>query len=202
MNEHIPKRKRNRLIFTSLVVLFAAPLVIAWVWWANIDHWRPSHTTNHGALVTPPRPIHAVEAPFALGMGKLAPDFFHGHWTMVYIGAADCDADCRSALYATRQIRIAVGRDIERVQRLYIVDGTPTLPQQLRSGHPDLTVVDGSTAAGRRLREEFAPSGSTKPGKIYLVDPLGNLMMTYPSQADPEGILADLKQLLRLSRIG
>lgn len=201
MTDSTTNRKRNRLVFAALVALFAAPLLIAWVWWANIDHWRPSHTTNHGNLVTPPRPIHDVAAPLATGMGQLPHDFFRAHWTLVYIGPADCDADCRSALYATRQIRIAVGRDIERVQRLYIVNGTPLHPAQLRSAHPDLTVVDGSTVPGRRLREEFAPA-STAPGKIYLVDPLGNLMMTYPSQADPEGMLADLKQLLRLSRIG
>jgi hypothetical protein len=202
MNENANRGKNSRRTMLLLAAVFAAPILLAVVWWANIDQWRPAHTTNHGDLVTPPKPIHGVAVPLALGSGALSPDFFHGHWTLVYIGPSDCGADCRSALYATRQIRIAVGRDIERVQRLYIVDGKPEHPDQLRSAHPDLTVVDGSTQAGQQLHRQFDASGSAKPGKIYLVDPLGNLMMTYPSQADPEGMLADLKQLLRLSRIG
>jgi hypothetical protein len=200
MTETTTQRSGRRTLIL-LAVFFFLPLLAAWGWYFFAAGWRPMGTTNHGRLVTPPRQIHTPRLPLALAPGRLPSDYFSGRWTLVYIGSPGCNADCKAALYATRQVRLAIGKNIERVQRLYLVTGPPTQRHYLRRQHPDLTVVNAAGPKGRALIREFT---SAAPGekRIYIVDPLGNLMMSYPQAANASGLLADLRHLLRLSHVG
>ena len=126
---------------------------------------------------------------------------------MLYVGDGACDERCRKALYLTRQSRIALNKDMDRVQRVFLVDeGRCCDSAFFAQEHPDLLVAE---AAGDRTRlallEPFpayadGPVGSA--GRIYLVDPLGNLLMSYPASAPDKALLTDVKKLLRLSHIG
>jgi hypothetical protein len=200
MTETTAQRSGRRTLIL-LAVFFSLPLLAAWGWYFFAAAWQPMGTTNHGQFVTPPRQIHSARLPLALGAGKLSADYLSGRWTLVYIGPPGCNADCKAALYSTRQVRLAVGKNIERVQRLYLVTGTPTKRRYLRRQHPDLTVVNAAGPKGQALIRQFTRAA---PGKdrIYIVDPLGNLMMSYPQGADAGGLLADLRHLLRLSHVG
>ncbi|MGH6913028.1 MAG: hypothetical protein ACREVN_02945 [Gammaproteobacteria bacterium] len=178
-----------------LALLFLGPLALAWYLYFGTPDLRPQESVSHGTLVQPPVPLTALEGPD----GPLLRDV----WTLVYIGASPCGDPCRKALHDTRQVHRALGRRYDRVGRLYLQAGSDEIPSALRAQHPDLTVmrIDAQDSA---LLEAFPSTDGTplNARRIYIVDPLGNLMMFYSPDADPSGLLDDLERLLRLSHIG
>jgi len=130
--------------------------------------------------------------------------WFMSVWRRNAIGlAAECDAHCRTGLYDMRQVRLALGKDMDRVKTLLLLDAIPATEFRgwLAAEH-SATVVGVADAANRTaLIEAF-----NQPGRvgewIYLLDPLGNLLMRYPIDTDPRGLLKDLQRLLKWSKIG
>ncbi len=200
------KELRNQRIKLVIIIsLFALPVVIAWLWHVNSDQWRPTSTTNYGELITPARPLENFVMQ-ALDGTPVNQDILRGHWTLVYIGAAECDPSCRSNLYNIRQIRIALNEKIDRLERLWIVSNMQNSEQLhgLLEEHPGLQVVKPDSEMLQRLFTQFRMSNddAAVEGRVYLVDPLGNLMMRYPVDAQPKGILKDILRLLKTSWIG
>ena len=194
----------NRRSLWLLIGLFFAPLLAAFILYYGIDGWRPSGSTNHGDLVTPARPLPEVAVPLAQG-GTSDARLLHGKWTLVYIGDGQCDTRCREALTLIRQTRLALGDDMSRVQRVFLATAQCCDRPYLEKEHDGLVTLRGDDVAGKQLLEVFPVTGETPvqhSGRIYIVDPLGNLMMSYPPTAAPRGLLDDLKKLLRLSHIG
>ncbi len=197
--------RRQRLKLLLIFFLFALPLLTAVVWHANLDRWRPGTTTNHGELIVPVRPL----APFdMLGLDgtHIAQDFLHGKWTLLYIGAAACDAACRGNLYKMRQARFALNEKMDRVQRLWVLtDAAQTRPSAaLLNDYPGMVVARPGTGGLEHFMTQFKQAGEPVNGqdRIYLVDPLGNLMMQYQADANPSGMLKDLQRLLLTSWVG
>jgi len=115
-----------------------------------------------------------------------------GKWVLLTAADGACDAACAKALYATRQARTIQGREMERIQRVWLVTaGTP--PPAVMAEHPDLTAI--VTAEGLAA----FPAGADR---TYLVDPLGNLVLAYPLDPDIKAVARDITRLLRASRIG
>ncbi|MGH8369856.1 MAG: hypothetical protein ACRESC_02630 [Gammaproteobacteria bacterium] len=191
-------RRSQRWLLLGMFMLFLIPLIAAWVLYLNINRWHFG-TTSHGEFIEPPRELTLAPLPLPITGGTLAADYFKGRWTMVYIGATICDADCEGALYNTRQVRYAMGQKIEVVQRLYLVDGVPADPGKLTRLHPDMTVANFTGRAGEMLVDGFSDNGAMPPGfghYIYLVDPRGFYVLRYATDSDPQGLLKDLQHLL------
>ena len=164
---------RNKLLLVALVC--AAPFVLGTL--AYVMGWSPGQPANYGELL-PPRPV----AP-----GALAP--LRGKWVLVSADAPACDAHCERKLYFMRQVRRAQGKEMERVERLWLLRG-PGAPR------PEvLAAVEGTRIA----RGEDA---ALTPEHIYLIDPLGNLMLRFPRDPDPSRMIRDLQRLLKYSRLG
>ncbi len=144
-----------------------------------------------------------ADAPRASAPRASAPrSFLKGKWTLLYLGAGDCAAGCRTELYNTRQVRAALGAERARVQRVFLAEGACCDLEWLHAQQPDLiTVQAGAEAAPLTTILEHAGC-STPADRVYLIDPLGNLMMCYAADARPKGMLEDLKKLLRLSHVG
>ncbi len=192
------RRRKPWILIGVLSAVFILPLIAAWILYFNINRWQFG-STSHGEFIKPARELVTASLPLPLAGGTLASDFFRGRWTLVYMSTAFCDPDCEEALYVTRQVRFAMGQQIEEVQRLYLVEGTPQNPGKLLRLHPDLTVADIANAAGRNFVQQFSKNGHSAPqvGKfIYLVDPRGFYIMRYAINAKPEGLLKDLQHLL------
>ena len=136
-------------------------------------------------------------------MERTKPDFLKSKWTLLYWGGGGCNERCRTSLYNTRQVRIALNRDMDRVQRVFFAVAPCCDWALLEHEHPDLLTVD---AAGARPLLDLLPSFDGIPAagadRVYLVDPLGNVMMSYAPDAKPKGMLEDLKRLLGLSQVG
>ena len=197
--------RRTRLSLLVLFALFAAPVVVAWLVFYVFPDWRPSGTSNHGELVTPARPLPE----FRLGTldgDPLDRGFLRGKWTFVYLAQGPCDEACVQVLYKIRQVRLSQGKDIDRLQRLMLWDAAGQdagARRDLAAHFPGQVVAlldGGATALIDAFRIDARPPLQAR--RIYLVDPLGNLMMSYAADADPRGIIKDLHRLLKYSGLG
>lgn len=189
-------RRNFRTVF-ALAGLFLLPLLLSfWLYYGL--HWRPRGMTNHGELIEPVRPLPDV--PLADTAGTLQSHIFQGHWTLVYVGNGACDANCRDALFFMRQTRLSLNNEMTRVQRVFLATADCCDRGYLAGEHPGLRVLDVSPAAAQPLLGQFPPDGRVRT--LYVVDPLGNLMMRYDAHLPPKGLLEDLKRLLQLSHIG
>jgi hypothetical protein len=183
-------RARNRRLLALLAALFLLPVLLAFLMYYG-THWRPARLVNHGALIAPARPLPG-------GQGSAAS--FLRKWSLVYLGDGRCEENCRQALTMMRQTRLALNNDMMRVQRVFLVTNECCARDYLSSQHPGLLVLDATGAASRELLQTFPQEG--REHTVFIVDPLGNLMMSYDARANPRGLLMDLQKLLRLSHIG
>jgi cytochrome oxidase Cu insertion factor (SCO1/SenC/PrrC family) len=196
--------RRGRRQLLALAALFFVPLAVAFWMYYGPAGWRPSGDASKGDLIDPARPLAQIALPTMDG-GTTAPAFLRGKWTMLYIGDGQCDERCRKALYLTRQSRIALNKDMDRVQRVFLATGRCCDRAFLVAEHPDLVVAVVEDAASATLLGPFPEYGDVPlaaAGRVYLVDPLGNLLMSYAPDAPDKALLTDVKKLLRLSHIG
>ncbi len=197
------RRGRRQLLF--LASLFFVPLLLAfWLYYGG-SGWRPAGGTNKGDLINPAVPLPSVALAKPDGT-RTAEDFLQGQWTIAYLGDGSCDERCHKALYLSRQTRIALNKDMDRVQRVFLATGPRVDTQFVAAEHGDLLVaVLGDDAASNSLLAKFPVLDGVAPataGRLYLIDPLGNLVLSYAAAAPDKALLTDVKKLLRLSHIG
>ena len=167
-----------RIKLVAVLLACAAPVALAWAaWYFKLG---TGSAGNYGELIAP----RLLSGP--------AFEELRGKWVFVAFDAAACDAYCERKLYFMRQVRTAQGKDQGRVERLWVITdgGAP---------RPEILAAFAGTRISR-LRPEGFPGDPVD--HIYLVDPLGNLMMRFPRDPDPSRILKDLQRLLRVSQIG
>lgn len=193
--------RRARRALLGLAAIFFLPLAVSFLLYYGTG-WRPAGRVHHGELIDPVVPLPVV-ALTAAGGGPVGADFLRRDWHLVYVGDGACNPACRSALLLTRQVRLALDKDLTRVVRVFLYTGALGAGDALRTEHPDLVVVRGDGPRGEQLLAVFPqrPALHTA-GRLYVVDPLGNLMMSYPAGTPPRDLLEDLKRLLKLSHIG
>ena len=211
-HEKVKSVRRQRGFLSSrqglvlLGLLFMTPAFVSWVMHNSSEEgWRPEGTTNRGMLVHPAR---TLTLPAEMQVADvMANDYLQGKWTMLYIGDADCDDVCSNNLYKMRQVRIAQNEHMKRVQTLYMVLGDElpvSLREQLEKEHASLDVAIVPENQSGQIAVDFLVDGVSMDTaeRVYYIDPLGNLMMYYPADADAGGMLKDLKKLLKYSKIG
>jgi cytochrome oxidase Cu insertion factor (SCO1/SenC/PrrC family) len=199
-----PDAARGRRGFLALAALFLLPLAAAFLLYYGTPRWRPTGRANQGELIDPPRTLPAL-ALTGIDGTRIAGDLLRDRWTLLYVVDGRCDTRCSHALYLTRQTRIALNRDADRVRRVLLAAGACCAAGELGAQHPDL-VVARLSADQLALLASVMPATDDTPlaqaGGIYIVDPLGNLMLRYAPGAPDRALLDDLKRLLRLSHIG
>jgi cytochrome oxidase Cu insertion factor (SCO1/SenC/PrrC family) len=199
MNSDVALDRRQGRLLVVLAVLFFAPLGLSFYLYYGRG-WHPGSRVNAGALIDPARPLPALALPLQMG-GVTDPQFLKGKWTFLYVQQGRCTDDCQRHLYDTRQVRTALDRDMDRVQRVFILDADCCDMQALNAMHPDLIAIRLSPA-DEALLVLLPRAAGDKSERIYLIDPLGNLMMFYEAGDNPKGMLEDMKRLLGLSHIG
>ncbi|MDH3311048.1 MAG: SCO family protein [Gammaproteobacteria bacterium] len=203
MNVSVNQSASRRKILL-LAAVIALPVVVAYALY--FSGWRPASFGNYGELVQPARPI--TDAGFIQLDGRpLRFSELHGKWTFITFSPAECLSPCERNLVTMRQVIAAQGKDADRVQSVIVVTDAKAR-DWLRfaiKDYPGLRALIGPPEAIALLARQFTlPAGSPLDNlnRIYLVDPLGNFMMSYPLDADRNGIRKDLARLLRVSRIG
>jgi hypothetical protein len=193
-------RARNLRTLALLAGLFVVPLALAFYTYYGTS-WRPLARVNHGELITPARALPASALTPVLPAPPAAPaTLFRGQWSLVYVGDGACPDECRQALYVMRQTRLLLNNDMTRVARVFLVTAGCCARSFFEHEHAGLTVIDAAGPEAQGLVAQFPPA--QRAHTLFVVDPLGNLMMSYDARQNPRGLLEDLKKLLRLSHIG
>lgn len=195
---------RGRRTLILVVSLFLLPVVLATGLY--LSGWRPEgKSLQHGELVQPARPVGDAELTGADG-APYRLQSLRGKWAFVYFTPLPCTEICRNNLYKMQQVRLAQGRDAPRVERVMIVAGASTAAlREFAQHNPGLITLSGAHATLQSLARELVSSQGTAldvPGRVYLIDPIGNLVLSYAPDADPSGMRKDLARLLRLSQVG
>jgi hypothetical protein len=193
-----PRRTRDgRLKMLLVLAVCAAPVIASYFTYFVI---RPEGRTNYGELIQPLRPMPADLALTDLQGRAVRPASLQGQWLMVVVSAGACDAACEKRLLIQRQLRETLGRDKDRIDKVWLIDdaGTPRPPVlEGVTANTEATVLRVPAAA---LGQWLQPAtGRALEDHIYLVDPLGNWMMRAPPDAEPAKLKADVVKLLRAS---
>jgi hypothetical protein len=187
----------GRLKMLLVLLVCSLPVIASYFTYFVI---RPQGRSNYGELVEPLRPIPPGLPLVDLQGQAVAARTLHGQWLLVVVAGAQCDARCEKMLWLQRQLRETLGRDKDRVDKVWLVNDRAQLrPQTLaavRAGDPvtvlrvDPTALDDwlAPAAGHALEEHF-----------FLVDPLGHWMMRMPPDPQPTKMRRDIERLLRAS---
>ena len=194
--------RRNLRTILALAALFVLPVAGSfWLYYGA--SWRPSGHVNRGELIEPARPLPDVRLPIVSSAGTrsaAANVFSSRRWALVYLGDGSCERRCRYALFVMRQTWLALNTDAPRVERVFLATGPCCEAAALASTRGGLIVQDASVSSANELLAVFPREDRDE--MIFLVDPLGNLMMRYDLRRDPKGLLLDLRRLLQLSHIG
>jgi cytochrome oxidase Cu insertion factor (SCO1/SenC/PrrC family) len=206
--ENTATKKRKSVIgraeLIGIAAVFLIPAGLAWMTFSN-SGWMPTGRSNIGSIIHPPRSIPDSMALEGIEDGQtIAGASLRGKWTLVSVVKSACDAVCRDRLFIMRQARIAVGDDMVRVQRLFILTDSDALPQfqELLNNYRGTLAATGPQKAIEQFLSILDPSGSDTNNHLYIIDPLGNLMMHYPPSEKGVGLVTDLEKLLKISQIG
>ncbi len=198
MEPNKQKQMSGRWKLLAVVAVCASPMIFSYLTYYDVI--PVSGSTNYGTLLDPRK--HPMPALGTTGLdGKpLALDAYKGKWIMLQAAPGNCLQACKEQLVKIRQLRIMQGKNMERIERVWLVTDETPLDIEL------MKVIDG--ARFLRVKPEVVKAwlpveaGGDVSDHLYLVDPLGNLMMRYPKNPPPEKVSKDLGKLLKASSIG
>lgn len=196
---------KNKWVQLGLLAsLFLFPMAAAYIlFYAD---FRPSSGASYGQLVQPVKPIKDAQMQTLDGQVFRFSDL-RRKWTMLYVGNAYCDEACENNLYKIHQIRLAQGKNIGRVNSVYIVPADMPQSEAAKIGdlYPGILILLARQKEFSDLVDQLYNETETalqNTDRVYIVDPIGNVMLMYPAEADPSGIKKDLTRLLKVSQIG
>jgi cytochrome oxidase Cu insertion factor (SCO1/SenC/PrrC family) len=176
---------KARLIFLIIFLLFMVPMILARVFYHHRE-WLPRHTVNHGQLLSPPVSLQEV---------AIDPASTQHRWVLLFLSTDHCDDFCWKSLYTMRQIQRALGKDMDRLQRVML---TPAVVEDVKLQQ----WLDANDTAHWQVSQSDLTRALGQPAAWYVIDPLGNIILSYAANKNPETILDDLKYLMRVSNIG
>lgn len=189
-----PDTRAGRWKMLAVLLVCAAPVIASYFTYYVI---RPDGRRNYGELIDPQRPLPALAAVSTDGKRSELPEL-KGQWLLVSVAGGACDASCQQHLYFQRQLRESLGREKDRLDRVWLVSDEAAIPAALNTALQGATVL---RVAG--LEQWLQPAAGQKlADHLYVVDPIGNWMMRFPAGMDAAGAAQakrDLERLLRAS---
>ena len=184
--------RSGRLKMLLVLLVCAAPVVASYLTYYVI---RPQGRTNHGELIEPQRPLPAG-LPLADLQGRTVDAAsLQGQWLLVAVAGGACDARCERQLDLQRQLRESLGKDKERIDRVWLIDDAAPVRAALLPALQGATVLRVPRAALAGWLQ--AAPGHELAEHLYVVDPLGHWMMRMPAPGDAARIKRDLERLMR-----
>ena len=194
-------RQLSRLKLIGIFFAFVGPLLIASVLYFG-QNWFEFDATARGYLLPAGQILNSADVRLIKTDGTREHSnspLLDGRWLLLFNGTADCDLYCQANLFKMRQAKQVIGRDSARVRTVYLLSDA-SLGAELRDllvQYPTFSVYEVA---------DFAQRGTQIPelkqNHVYIVDPMGNLVLRYPPHADSRDIISDIKRLLKVSKIG
>ena len=182
---------RNRRLLLAMFAIAFLTLGGSWLLFYFAQDGGVWGTTNKGTFVDPPM----TAADLGLLQANGQPLLEGQTWWLWVVSDGVCERDCAEALFQMRQLHVLLNRDMDRVRRGLV--SLPGAEQPVLSEYPKLVPLFLPKAG---LPGQGALEGLNNG--IYIVDPIGNLVLYYPWSDAGRPVLDDLKKLLKLSQIG
>lgn len=191
-----PRVRHGRIKMLLVLLVCAAPVIASYFTYYVI---RPQGGTQHGELIVPQRPLPSAQSlPLAdLQGAPVVPASLRGQWLFIVVAGGACDALCERQLYLQRQLRETLGKNKDRVDRLWLIDDDAPVRAELQPALAGVTALRVPRAALAQWLQ--AAPGHGLADHFHMVDPLGNYMMRFPAPSDATRIKRDLDRLMRAS---
>lgn len=189
------RTRGGRLKMLLVLLVCASPVIASYLTYFVI---RPEGRTNYSTLILPTRSLPAALNLRTLEGAAVTPKSLHGQWLMVLVGPAACDKACEDRFFMQRQLREMMGRERERLDKLWLVtDDAPISPVLLEAlgGKVPVTVLRADAAAVASWLQPEA--GHQLQEHLYIVDPMGEWMMRAPAKPEPSRLKRDIDRVLR-----
>jgi hypothetical protein len=190
--------RRFRALYLLLAVCIA-PVLASYTAYYLLP---PSGRTNYGELLSPQRVVPELQLQTIPEGARRSISAWRGRWILLSTDRGACDDDCGTRLWVMRQVRLTQGRDSDRIERVWLITDETAPAESLRREYEGTQML-------RARRDELAPllvlpagGASGLEDHLWLIDPLGNLMLRWPANVDPNRMKKDLSRLLKASRIG
>lgn len=193
----LKKKSAGRWKLFAIVAVCASPLIGSYIAYYVI---KPGGRTNYGQILDPRKYPTPPLGSTSLDGRAVALDAYKGKWLLLQVDSGACAAPCQKKLYEMRQLRLTQGKEMRRVERVWLITDDQPLDTVLMREYDGTRML----RAPQQAVDAWLPAdaGSTAADHLYMIDPLGNLMMRFPKDADPNKIKKDLGKLLRASSIG
>jgi len=191
-------QRKGRRVFVYMLIFFLVPIVVVIMMYQL--NWKPSGASL-GELVTPPRLLASTLELKTSEALAVSPVFWKERWSIVYV-AENCERACLDKLAAMRQLHVSLYKDMVRAQRVLITSSQNVTA--IKRDYPDLLVINQPASALASLAQQFQLEGENikTSNRLYLVDPLGHLMMSYQATVPLSDVRKDVARLLRYSWAG
>ncbi|GGC06940.1 cytochrome c oxidase subunit I [Oxalicibacterium flavum] len=191
------RKRKGRWKLLAILLVCASPIIFSYLAYYV---FKPEGRTNYGALIDPRAyPLPVLDTRTLDGRPETL-DAYKGKWIMLLVAGGDCLSSCEKKLHDIRQLRLSQGKDMERIERVWLITDAQPIDTIL------IREFDGThmlRADAERIAAWLPVEQDTTPADhIFMIDPLGNLMMRFPKDADPNRIKKDLNKLLKASSIG
>jgi hypothetical protein len=192
-----PARTRSgRLKMLLVLAVCAAPVIASYLTYFVI---RPQGRSNYGELILPTRGLPEL-ALKNLDGAPVPASSLRGQWLLVTVGTSACDGDCDKRLFMQRQLREMLGRERDRVEKVWFITDDKALAPALRAAVQATPATTALRVDPQALARWLAPAaGQALENHLYVVDPMGEWMMRFPINPEPPKVKRDLERLLRAS---
>lgn len=181
----------------AVLLVCAAPVIISYLMYYVV---KPEGRTNYGEILDPRQyPIPALVATDLEGKQRSLNEF-RGKWVMLNVDGGACNEVCDRQMYEIRQLRTAQGKERERLERVWLITDKDEVPKTVKEEYEGTHML----RVDPDVIKSWLPveTGAMAVDHIYMIDPLGNLMMRWPKDADPNRMKKDIGKLMKASRIG
>jgi SCO1/SenC len=195
--------KKNNTALWMMILLFGLPYLAAYYFYFNRDDMSLGEQTNYGSIINPVRQLADNELTQIDG-SKIKLSSLQGKWIMFSVGSSDCKASCQDNLYKIRQIKTALAAEHKRVKKAFFLTDVKAIDSfnELLKDYRNMHVIIPSGSNYKDYLSPLSVDGKAIEDGIFIIDPLGNYMMSFPKDAEAKEILKDMERLLKVSKIG
>ena len=184
---------RSRLILLGVALVFIIPILVSWYLVFFSDFKKGDGGTQKGELISPVIPLGEPEV---FNLKSKTIESINGKWTLLFFVENECNQLCEDKLYQLRQIRLALGKDRDKVDRLLVSKNKQQWSQYTNSFNGQ-KYIDPTSRDYNRVIKKFNDYAGLDLKATYLIDPYGVLMMKYPQDDNPMGTIKDIERLIK-----